>query len=135
MTYQQINSTFIPKSSDIPQALDSAVTLDDNLALIEENEDLLSKVKTYENKINELEEIISSKDEKINAYSAVITALEEEIKELKEAESKNDFLSVDVLNVELLKLKEENLQLQSELTSQKEHAQLLHILMLVLVIV
>jgi len=134
MTYQQVNSTFIPKSTDDQSYLDTNTTLDDNLELIAENEDLLSKIKTYESKINELEKKLKAKAQEMHSYNNVIVTLEEEIKDLKDIENKNDFTQVESLSSDIIKLQDENKRLKQELAAAKEHSQLLYILILILVI-
>jgi len=134
MTYQQVNSKFIPKSIDDQPNFNTDTTLDDNLELIKENEELLSKIKTYESKINELEKKLKSRSQEMHSYNNVIVTLEEEIKDLKDRENKIDFDQVDSLSTDMIKLQDENIKLKKELAAQKEHSQLLYILILILVI-
>ncbi len=134
MTYHQVNSTFIPKSTDTEPCLDTEITIEDNLELIKENEDLLAKLKTYESKISELEKNIKSKKQEMHSYNNIIVKLEEEIKELKDIGNKNDFTEVESLNSNIIRLQDENNRLKKELASQKEHTQLLYILIIILVI-
>jgi len=134
MTYQQVNSTFIPKSIDDQSYLDRDTTLDDNLELITENEELLSKIKAYESKISELEKKLQSRSKEMHSYNNVIVQLEEEIKDLKDIENKSDFTKVESLNSDIIQLQDENTKLKQEIAAQKEHTQLLYILMLILVI-
>jgi len=134
MTYQQVNSTFIPKSIDNQSYLDRDTTLDDNLELITENEELLSKIKAYESKISELEKKLQSRSKEMHSYNNVIVQLEEEIKDLKDIENRSDFTKVESLNSDIIQLQDENTKLKQEIAAQKEHTQLLYILMLILVI-
>jgi len=134
MTYQQVNSTFIPKSTDDQPYSHKDTTLDDNLELIEENEELSLKIKGYESKILELEKRLKSKTQEMHSYNNVIVTLEEEIKDLKDIENKNDFTQIESLSSEMVKLQDENTKLKQEVAKQKEHAQLLYILILILVI-
>ena len=134
MTYHQVNSTFIPKSTDAEPCSDIEITIEDNLELIKENDELLSKLKAYESKINELEKNIKSKKQEMRSYNNIIVKLEEEIKELKDIGNKNDFTEVESLNSNIVRLQDENNNLKRELASQKEHTQLLYILIIILVI-
>ena len=136
MTYQQANSTFIPKTQDEQSYLNNQVALEANLVALKENEELLlSKIDEYKNKISELEEKIESKTQEIHSYNNLIVTLEEEIKDLKDKESKIDCIQIETLNNNIIKIQEENIKLQEELTAQKEHTQLLYILMIILVII
>lgn len=134
MTYQQVNSKFIPKSRDHQGNGSNDRTFEDNLELIEENKELLSKLKSYEAKIKELEKKIQSKTQEMHSYNNVIVALEEEIRDLKDRENKSDFTEIESLNITIDKLRNENNKLKEELEAQKEHSQLLYILILILLI-
>lgn len=131
MRYQQINSTFIPKEE---LALNSDVYIEDNSVLLNENEQLTLKLKEYENKIKDLEKKIKFKTEEMHSYNNLIVSLEEEIRELRGTENKIDLNEVENLNIDLFKVQEENTKLKEEVAMQKEHAQLLYILILILAI-
>ncbi len=135
MTYQQANSTFLPKSKDEQPYLNKQLALETNLITLKENEELLSKIDEYKNKINELEKKIESKTQEMHSYNNLIVTLEEEIKDLKDKKNKNDCTQIETLNNNIIKIQEENIKLQEQLTAQKEHAQLLYVLMMILVII
>jgi len=70
----------------------------------------------------------------MHSYNNVIVTLEEEIKDLKDIENKHDFTEVESLSSDMVKLQDENTKLKQELSKQKEHTQLLYILILILVV-
>ncbi|MBU5677878.1 hypothetical protein KQI88_15780 [Alkaliphilus sp. MSJ-5] len=135
MTYQQVNSTFLPKSKDEQPYLNKQVALEANLITSKENEELLSKIDEYKNKVSELEKKIESKTQEIHSYNNLIVNLEEEIKDLKDKKNKSDCTQIETLNNNIIKIQEENIKLQEELTAQREHTQLLYVLMMILVII
>ncbi len=130
MKYRQNNSTFIPKekstlNSDIPTKGDSGPS----------KESLISQIKEYDDKIEELEKQLELKYAEIDSSNNLIKSLKEEISKLKDAQGPVDTSKINSLNVELDNIKKENARLKKEIAIQNEHTQLLYVLIIILAII
>lgn len=130
MKYQQINSTFIPKEKS---TLNSDTPKEDNS--YPSKEKLMLQIKECDNKVKELEKQLKFKDTKIHSSNNLIASLKEEINKLKDIQNPVDTTKIDNLNIELSNIEEENIKLKKEIAIQNEHAQLLHVLIIILAII
>lgn len=147
MQYEKNNYNFIPKEKreTIPDNVNvdldiknesNGIEFTENLSINKEKERLLIEIEKLKIKLDETESLLIKKDNEI--YSLVKEYneyLEYERNPQEFLEIKGQIQDVDKLNNEIAKLNEENLFLNNQVLSYKEHIQYLYLILLVLVII
>lgn len=133
MKYQQSNSVFVPKETQNEDVLQSSIFFETE-SILDENQKLSSIIKIMEDKISDLENNLKEKKQELSFLNDSIINLEKELyNSLGDNISKNSIETEETI-LSMDNIKNENIKLKEELNTQKEHAQLLYILIIALTI-